>query len=127
MSRSGRSWRSLSPPAAEGCLDPGETGGAESQALADRLTTRTEATLLRYQEDSDAEVRRAAALALGMRDAKGTVAEIARLLLDAEPAVVRAAHASLVSLTGEDYGPAVGATEEQRAEACKRYRAWKPR
>ncbi len=68
----------------------------------------------------------AAALALGMRDAKEKVGDVAKLLLDPEPTVVRATHASLVSLTGEDYGPAPNATEEEKQEAVKKYRAWRP-
>jgi HEAT repeat protein len=95
-------------------------------ALAERLSGRKEATLLRYLDDDDPEVRRAAALALGMRDAKETVANVANLLLDPEPTVVRAAQASLVSLTGEDYGPAPNATEEEKQEAVKKYQDWRP-
>jgi hypothetical protein len=97
------------------------------EALAERLSRRKEVTLLGYLEDDDAEVRRAAALALAMRDATDKVADVARLLLDPEPSVVRAAHASLRSLTGEDYGPRANATEEEKQEAVKRYQVWRPR
>jgi hypothetical protein len=97
------------------------------EALAERLSKRKETTLLGYLTDSDAEIRRAAALALGMRDAKETVAEIAKLLLDPEPSVVRAARASLRSLTREDYGPQADATEEQKRESVRKYQAWSGR
>jgi hypothetical protein len=97
------------------------------EALAERLSARKETTLLGYLTDSDAEIRRAAALALGMREAKEMVPEIAKLLLDPEPSVVHAAHASLRSLTGEDYGPQADDTEERKKEAVRRYQAWKPR
>jgi len=109
---------------------PSLSGNARKEAreaLAKRLSGRKEATLLRYLEDSDAEIRRAAALALGMRDAQETVAEVAKLLLDPNPSVVRATHASLRSLTGDDYGPAANATEEEKQEAIKKYQAWRPR
>jgi len=97
------------------------------EALAERLSNRKETTLRRYLEDDDPEIRRGAALALGMRDAKETVAEVAKLLLDADPSVVRATHASLRSLTGEDYGPTPYATEEEKQEAVKKYQAWRVR
>jgi hypothetical protein len=96
-------------------------------ALAERLSGRTEATLLRYLGHADAEIRRAAVLALAMRDAQGAVADVARLLLDPEPSVSRAAHAALRSLTGEDYGPAAIGGEREKQEAVKRYQAWRPR
>jgi hypothetical protein len=97
------------------------------EALAERLSTRKETTLLGYLADSDAEIRRAAALALGIRDAKETVSEIAKLLLDPEPSVVHAAHASLRSLTGEDYGPQTNDSEEQKRECVRKYQAWSGR
>jgi HEAT repeat protein len=95
-------------------------------ALAQRFCDRKETTLLLYLEDSDAEIRRAAALALGMRDAKHTVCRIAPLLLDSEPSVVRAAHATLRSLTGEEHGPTPSATEEEKQAAVESYLAWRP-
>jgi hypothetical protein len=104
----------------------GELRKEVREALAERLCGRTETTLLRYLDDGDAEIRRAAALALGMRDATNTVAKIAGLLLDSEPSVVRAAHAALCSLTEEDYGPTPSATEEEKQAAVEKYRAWRP-
>jgi signal transduction histidine kinase len=97
------------------------------EALAERLSNRKETTLRRYLEDDDPEIRRGAALALGMRDAKETVVEVAKLLLDPDPSVVRATHASLRSLTGEDYGPTPYATEEEKQESVKKYQAWRAR
>lgn len=101
----------------------GESRKEAREALAERLSGRKETTLLRYLEDSDAEIRRGAALALGMRDAKETVGELAKLLLDPAPSVARAAHAALRSLTGQDYGPSVTATEEEKQKAAERYQA----
>ena len=105
----------------------GEDRKQAREVLADRLSNRKETTLRRYLEDDDPEIRRAAALALGMRDSKETVAAIAKLLLDPDPSVVRATHASLRSLTGEDYGPTPYATEEEKQEAVKKYQTWRPR
>lgn len=97
------------------------------EALAARLADRNESTLLGYLEDGDAEIRRAAALALAMRDSKETVKAVAQLILDPEPTVVRATCASLRSLTGEDYGPPANATEEEKQDAVKKYQSWQPK
>jgi HEAT repeat protein len=105
----------------------GEDRKEAREALAERLSDRKETTLLRYLEDDDAEIRRAAALALGMRDSKETVAVVAKLILDPNPSVVRATCASLRSLTGEDYGPAPNGTEEEKQDALKKYQAWRLR
>jgi len=102
----------------------GEARKEARQTLADRLSDRSEATLLRYLVDSDSEIRRAAVLALAMRDAKDAVTAVAPLILDPNPSVVRATCASLRTLTGEDYGPLPNATEEEKQEAVKRYREW---
>jgi hypothetical protein len=109
---------------------PGLSGDARKEArdaLAERLSARKEVTLMRYLQDEDAEIRRAAAVALGMRDAKEAVGDIAKLLLDPEPSVARAAHASLRSLTGQDYLTAFNATEEEKQQAVKKYQAWRPK
>jgi hypothetical protein len=45
-------------------------------------------------------------------------------LRDPEIDVVRAAHASLKSLTSEDFGPAATATREQRDQAVQQWAAW---
>ena len=105
----------------------GDTRKDARETLAERLSGRKETTLMRYLRDDDAEVRRAAAVALGMRDAKETVGDIAKLLLDPEPSVARAAHASLRSLTGQDYLPPFNPTEEEKQQAVKKYQAWRPR
>jgi HEAT repeat protein len=104
-----------------------ESGEARRQlreALAERMTRMTKKTLGQYLEDEDAEVRRAAALGLAMRESKAHVEGLIGLLLDPQPSVERAAHAALRSLSGEDFGPAVNATEEDKTEAVARWRRW---
>jgi hypothetical protein len=96
------------------------------EGLIERLANRKEATLIHYLKDDDAEIRRAAALALAKRGAKTAVKDLAHLLLDPEPAVWRAAHGTLCELTGKDYGPRADASEEEKLEAAKRYTAWRP-
>ena len=74
-------------------------------ALAERLTRMKADTLARYFEDPDAEIRRAAALAAAMKQARSLIPDLIHLLSDAEPAVAHAAHAALKDLTGESLGP----------------------
>ncbi|HZY86713.1 MAG TPA: HEAT repeat domain-containing protein [Gemmataceae bacterium] len=104
-----------------------EAGDARRQlreALAERMARMTEKTLGQYLEDEDAEVRRAAALGLAMRESKAHFAGLIGLLLDPQPSVERAAHAALCSLSGEDFGPRVNATEAEKTEAAARWRRW---
>jgi HEAT repeat protein len=104
-----------------------ESGEARRQlreALAERMTRMTEKTLGQYLEDEDAEVRRAAALGLAMRESKAHVRGLIGLLLDPQPSVQRAAHAALCSLSGEDFGPRVNATEAEKLAAAARWRQW---
>lgn len=94
------------------------------EALAERMTRMTEATLGRYLEDECAEVRRAAVLGLAMRESKVHAARMIEMLQDPEPAVGRAAYAALCRLSGKDFGPRLGATQEECAEAMIRWKAW---
>jgi hypothetical protein len=57
-----------------------------------------------------------------MKDAKVHVPDLIARLTDDEEYVARAALASLKSLTGQDHGPGVGATRDQRKAAAE---AWK--
>ena len=104
--------------------EQGEARRQLREALAERMTRMTEETLGRYLEDEDAEVRRAAALGLAMKECKAHVRGLIGLLLDPEPSVQRAAHAALCSLSGEDFGPRVNATEAEKLHAAGRWRKW---
>jgi hypothetical protein len=104
--------------------EQGEARRQLREALAERMTRMTEETLGRYLEDEDAEVRRAAALGLAMRESKAHVRGLIGLLLDPEPSVQRAAHAALCSLSGQDFGPRVNATEAEKLGAAARWRKW---
>jgi hypothetical protein len=94
------------------------------EALIERLTRMTAETLKKYLSDRDQELRRAAAIAWAMRDDKAAVPELIELLEDTDEAVIRAAKAGLKSLTGEDFGPATGANDDQRREAMLKWRTW---
>ena len=72
-----------------GAADPHEGGGAGP----------------RYFQDQDAEIRRAAALAAAMKEAKTLIPDLIPLLSDGEPAVAHAAHTALKDLSGEKLGP----------------------
>ena len=81
-------------------------------------------TLGRYLKDEDPEIRRAAALACAMKESKAQVPDLIRLLSDREAAVARAAHAALMDLTGQDFGPAAGATRAERARSIAAWQLW---
>ncbi len=83
----------------------GEDKGKARDALAERLTRMKPDVLTRYFQDPDAEIRRAAALAAAMKEAKSIIPDLIPLLSDPEPAVAHAAHAALKDLTGEKLGP----------------------
>jgi hypothetical protein len=56
-----------------------------------------------------------------LRQNKQAVPQLADRLLDSEPAVALAAHAALISLLGEDRGPSLNATEEEKRQAVARW------
>jgi hypothetical protein len=93
-------------------------------ALAERLVRMTSATLGEKLKDGDAEVRRAAALALAMKDDRSHFPRLVDMLEDPEPAVARAAHAALKSLSGQDFGPEPEASRPERAEARAVWKEW---
>lgn len=105
----------------------GETGKEQiklREILKERMKRMTEETLGRYLEDEDAEIRRAAALGLAMKNSKTHFDTLIGLLLDPQPFVERAAHAALRSLSGRDFGPKVNATEDEKKVAVQRWRKW---
>jgi hypothetical protein len=103
------------------------SGAAKKQAgdaLAERLARMTAATLRDKLNDSNLEVRRAAALACAMKEDLSFVSDLIGLLENADPRVTRAAHAALEALTHQDFGPAIGATTQERTQASARWREW---
>ena len=92
----------------------GEARKKAREALAERMSRMTSATLGVKLEDDDPEVRRAAALAVAMKEDKAHVGRLIELLDDKETTVSRAAHAALKSLSNEDFGPAADASREER-------------
>jgi hypothetical protein len=94
------------------------------EALADRLSRMTSATLGVKLDDDNPEVRRAAALAVAMREDKAHVERLIDLLDDKEKTVSRAAYAALKELSGQDFGPATDAGREEHKKAVAAWRAW---
>ena len=93
-------------------------------ALAERLTRMTPATLRTMLRDGDAELRRAACLACAVKEDKSFVPDLTERITDASELVVRAARAGLKSLTSADFGPESASDEEAKLQAAAAWRAW---
>ena len=88
------------------------------------MSRMTSATLGVKLEDDGPEVRRAAALAVAMKEDKTHVGRLIELLDDKETTVSRAAHAALKSLSNKDFGPAADASRQDRKQAMAAWRTW---
>jgi hypothetical protein len=108
---------------AMGRLD-GERLKIAREALAERLTRMTAATLREMARSDEPELRRAAVLAMAMKDEKQHIPDLIAALLDEEDLVVRAARAALKSLTGEDFGPRANATIGDKKIATEAWNEW---
>jgi hypothetical protein len=106
----------------------GDVMGAMQTKARDCLTARlarmTATTLRDRLRDDRAEMRRAAALACGMKDDKGMIPDLVAVLDDADAWVVRAAGAGLRALTGKNFGPSATADADERAKAVAAWKAW---
>lgn len=91
--------------------------------LARRLTRMTERTLQAKLQDRDPEVRAAAARAVGYKGVP-LYEELVEALRDRDPMVATEAHAVLVKLSGEDFGPPANASGVEWFEAGKRWQQW---
>jgi hypothetical protein len=94
------------------------------EVLAERLTRMTAKTLREMAKAEDAELRRAAVLAMAMKDDKAHIPDLVTALEDEEDFVVRAARAGLDSLTGKNFGPANNATAGEKRLAAESWRQW---
>ena len=94
------------------------------QALAERLTRMTAETLRTMMRGDDIELRRGATLAAAMKDDKAHIPDLIDRLSDPHELVLRAAKAGLKSLTGQNFGPADGASESQKQAAIVEWKAW---
>ncbi|MBA4191880.1 MAG: hypothetical protein C0467_28200 [Planctomycetaceae bacterium] len=102
----------------------GEKRKEVREALAERLTRMNADTLRAMAKVEDPELRRAAVLAMAMKDDKAHIPDLVAALTDDEDFVVRAARAGLRSLTGEDFGPAPNASAGEKTLAATSWRQW---
>lgn len=94
------------------------------EALVERLTRMTPPTLRDKLQDEQMEIRRAAALACGMKQDSKLIPDLIPLLADKEVLVGRVAHVALRELTGQDFGPGADADRAERARAILRWKEW---
>jgi HEAT repeat protein len=94
------------------------------EALVQRMTRMTRATLQDKLRDDDLETRRAAVLACPRKDEKGLVPHLIPLLQDRELPVARATRYALRSLTGKDFGPSDEDRPEAWANTLAAWRSW---
>jgi len=102
----------------------GEVKGQAREALAERLTRMTAATLTDKLRDPNAEVRRAAALACAMKEMSTHVPDLIPLLEDTDPAVPPAARAALKSLTSQDFGSVASSDPAGQARVAAAWKEW---
>ncbi len=102
----------------------GEAKQKARDGLVRRLARMTAATLRDKVKDDDAEVRRAAALAVELKGERKLLPDLIGLLEDADRPVARAAQAALKEMAGQDFGPGPQATPAERAQAAARWKAW---
>ena len=100
------------------------TDRATREALAERLVRMTPDTLRNMARDEEPELRRAAVLAMGMKDDAVFIPHLIAALQDDEDFVIRAAKASLKSITGQDFGPGPNPTAGEKKIAADAWAAW---
>jgi hypothetical protein len=93
-------------------------------ALVERLTRMTKETLRRKLEETDSELRQAAARACLKKEAVEMVPDLIAVLRGEDDAAARAAHEALTGLTNQDFGPKPKATREARREAADEWLNW---
>jgi hypothetical protein len=91
--------------------------------LATRLTRMTDRTLKAKMKSSDAEVRAAAALAIGYKGSP-LYRELAAAMRDGNLLVAQNGRDVLVKMLGEDLGPKEGAPGIEWYQASKRWEQW---
>jgi HEAT repeat protein len=94
------------------------------EALDERLASLTVESIVTYLKCKNAELRRAAAVAVGLRDELSLIPDLIDRLGDANEAVWLAAVQSLQLLSGKEFGPQRGATPAQKSAAIADWKAW---
>jgi hypothetical protein len=94
------------------------------QALADHEGRLQAEAIGRDLGNGNAEIRRAAALACALTEAKQFIPQLIGLLDDRESDVGRAARVALRAMTGQDFGPPANADAEDRKRAVDKWQEW---
>jgi hypothetical protein len=92
--------------------------------LAQRLAEQELDAVKKRLTDSDPEVRRAAAVAVGLKKAKQLIPETLKLLEDPDAGISQAARATLKLLTRRDFGPSPNANAIERSIAVGQWYRW---
>ena len=93
-------------------------------ALSARLTRMTANTLKAQLGDNDAELRRAAAVAAGVKRDKSLAPALADRVADTDDAVAQAARTALRVISGRDFGPEPGASADAKQGARQAWTKW---
>lgn len=109
--------------AAIGLLD-GEMKERARTALYERYLRMTARTLASRLVDGETETKIAAAKAAAEKKVQEAIPPLIELLADSNSLLSREAHAALVKLTGEDFGPPDNASAVEQVVAQQRWRRW---
>ena len=93
-------------------------------ALIERLVRMTPDTLKKLIGMNEPEIRRAAILASAAKEDRSHIPDIISRINDTDDDVVKAARAGLRSLTGEDFGPIPGASDDDKQSVAIKWRFW---
>jgi hypothetical protein len=110
-----------------GLAIPRMSGDSQQKArevLADRLARMKDTTLEKYLSDEMLEIRIAAARACALKGSKSLIPRLIPLVKDTRGGVAEAAHKALKELTGQDFGPKVNASREERVQASHQWTEW---
>jgi len=92
--------------------------------LAERMARMSADTIKSRLQDENPELRRAAALAVAMREERALIPDLIAALEDRDELVWRAARLALKDLSGKDFGPAATASAEERAKSVADWKEW---
>jgi hypothetical protein len=101
-----------------------ESRNSAREALAQRLARMSDETIHGDLRDELPEIRRAAAIACGLKPAKQFVPDLINMLADPEPSVSRAAYAALRYISNEDFGPPPEADAATTKRSAAQWQAW---
>lgn len=93
-------------------------------ALAERMSRMKPEFIQDRLQNENPELRRAAAIAVYMRDLNDLIPDVIPLLADKDELVWRGARLVLTKMTGKDFGPPPQATDEEKKTAVAAWKAW---